>query len=303
MAKVRSLKEYRATEHSFRATARVAPTGHTAKLSNFAPQKIPPSTVKKTYFASDFHLGVPAALSSRDRERQLVRWLDSIAPEAEAVYLVGDLFEFWFEYGTVVPRGFTRFLGKLAELRDGGLPIHVFTGNHDLWMFGYFEEEFGIPVHRKPIQLNLHGKSFFIGHGDGLGPNDRGYKLMKKVFLHPVNQWLFRWFHPDLGMRLAGFSSQASREAMPEEERSWLGEEREWLVQYAHRKIDQGIEPDYFIFGHRHLAVDWLLKNGRSRYVNLGDWMSFCSYAVFDGSDVTLRFFEKNGKPVSNYLT
>lgn len=257
--------------------------------------------MKKTFFASDFHLGADARLSSRDRERQIVRWLDAIAPEADAIYLVGDLFEFWFEYKTVVPKGFNRFLGKLAELRDSGLPIQVFTGNHDLWMFGYFEEELGIPVHRKPLQIELQGKQFFIGHGDGLGPGDRGYKRMKKIFTNPANQWLFCWLHPDLGMRLAGFSSQKSREAMPEEERSWLGEAREWLVQYAHRKIDQGVEADYFIFGHRHLAVDWLLKNGRSRYVNLGDWMSFCSYAVFDGTELELRFFEREGEVLRNF--
>lgn len=257
--------------------------------------------MKKIYFASDFHLGVNAVLTSRDRERQIVRWLDRIAPEAEAIYLVGDLFEFWFEYQTVVPKGYSRFLGKLAELRDGGLPIHIFTGNHDLWMFGYFEEEFGIPVHHRPIQAELAGKRFFIGHGDGLGPNDRGYKLMKKMFTSRVNQWLFRWFHPDLGMRLAGFSSQASRDAMPEEERSWLGEEREWLVQYCHRKIDQGLAPDYFVFGHRHLPVDWRLKNGKSRYINLGDWMSYCSYAVFDGEQMELRFFERDGIVMRNH--
>lgn len=258
--------------------------------------------MKKIFFASDFHLGVDARLSSRDRERQIVRWLDAVAPEAMAVYLVGDLFEFWFEYRTVVPKGFTRFLGKLAELRDSGLPIYVFTGNHDLWMFDYFEAELGIPVHRQPIREELHGKQFFIGHGDGLGPGDKGYKLMKKMFTSPVNQWLFRWFHPDLGMRLAGFSSQASRDAMPDEERAWLGESREWLVQYANRKIEQGVEPDYFIFGHRHLVVDWQLKNGRSRYINLGDWMSFCSYAVFDGHQLELRFFENEGRAVSNWL-
>lgn len=256
--------------------------------------------MNKIYFASDFHLGVDAVLSSRERERQIVRWLDRIAPEAEAVYLVGDLFEFWFEYRTVAPKGYTRFLGKLAELRDGGLPVHVFTGNHDLWMFGYFEAELGIPVYHRPIQVELGGKQFFIGHGDGLGPNDRGYKIMKKIFTNPVNQWLFRWFHPDLGMRLAGVSSQASRDAMPEEERSWLGEEREWLVQYCHRKIDQGVEPDYFVFGHRHLPVDWRLKNGRSRYINLGDWMSFCSYAVFDGTEMEVCFFEKEGRAFKN---
>jgi UDP-2,3-diacylglucosamine hydrolase len=256
--------------------------------------------MKKTYFASDFHLGINGHLPARERERQIVRWLDAVAPDAEAIYLVGDLFEFWFEYKTVVPKGFSRFLGKLAELRDAGMPIYVFTGNHDLWMFGYFQEEFGIPVYYKPIQLELHGKQFFIGHGDGLGPNDKGYKRMKKVFTNPLSQWLFRWFHPDLGMRLANFSSQKSRDAMPPEERSWMGENKEWLLQYCHRKIDAGVEPDYFIFGHRHLPIDWQLKNGRSRYINLGEWMYACSYAVFDGVELELRFFEGEGTILRN---
>ncbi|MBK7937100.1 MAG: UDP-2,3-diacylglucosamine diphosphatase [Lewinellaceae bacterium] len=258
--------------------------------------------MKKTYFASDFHLGVDARLRSRDRERQVVRWLDQVSQDAEAIYLVGDLFEFWFEYASVVPKGFNRLLGKLAELRDGGIPITVFTGNHDLWMFGYFEQEFGIPVLRKPIQKEIHGKHFFIGHGDGLGPNDYGYKRMKKVFTHPFSQWLFRWFHPDMGTRLANFSSQKSRAATPPEERNWLGEDREWLLQYCHRKIDRGTEPDYFVFGHRHLPIDWLLKNNRSRYINLGEWLYYNSYAVFDGNDMELRFFDNTGKVVSNWL-
>jgi len=169
--------------------------------------------LKKTFFASDFHLGVDARLTSAERERQVVRWLRQIAPEAEAIYLVGDLFEFWFEYKTVIPKGFSRLFGVLAELRDAGIPVYVFTGNHDLWMFGYFEQEFGIKVYRKPIDTIIHGKTFMIGHGDGLGPGDMGYKRMKKVFTNPFSQWLFGWLHPDLGIRLANFSSQKSRSA------------------------------------------------------------------------------------------
>lgn len=253
------------------------------------------------YFASDFHLGVDARLPSRERERQIVRWLDRAALDAEAIFLVGDLFEFWFEYRTVVPKGYNRLLGKLGELRDAGLSLEVFTGNHDLWMFGYFEEELGIPVHRRPIERVLGGKKFFIGHGDGLGPDDLGYKRMKKVFSHPWAQGLFRWFHPDLGARLAHFFSAQSRAATPPEERFWLGEEREWLVQYANRKLDRGTDADFFVFGHRHLPIDWLLKNGRSRYVNLGEWMFASSYAVFDGENLDLRFFENEGKVVRNW--
>jgi len=257
--------------------------------------------VKKTFFASDFHLGADARLTSVEREKQIVRWLDQIAPEAEAIYLVGDLFEFWFEYKTVVPKGFNRFLGKLAELRDANIPVYVFTGNHDLWMFGYFEQEFGIPVYRRPIQREIQGKTFFIGHGDGLGPHDLGYKRMKKVFTHPFSQWFFRWFHPDAGTGLAHFFSKKSRAATPPAERFWLGDEREWLLQYTQRKLARGIEPDYFIFGHRHLPIDWRLPNGRSRYVNLGEWMWANSYAVFDGETLDIRFFENaEGRVVTN---
>lgn len=258
--------------------------------------------MQKIFFASDFHLGIDGHLPARERERQVVRWLDAIAPQAQAVYLVGDLFEFWFEYSTVVPKGFSRFLGKLAELRDGGLPIYAFTGNHDLWMFGYFEQELGIPVCRQPLQITLGNKHFFIAHGDGLGPNDRGYKVMKKVFQNPISQWLFRWLHPDVGTRLAHYSSEKSRLTMPAEERHWLGEEREWLVQYAIRKIGQGIEPDFFVFGHRHLPIDWLLSNGKSRYINLGEWIHACSYAEFDGEQLSLKFFERTGDIIKNWF-
>jgi UDP-2,3-diacylglucosamine hydrolase len=260
------------------------------------------NVAQKIYFVSDFHLGAHARLSSFERERQLVRWLDQVAVDAAAIYIVGDLFEFWFEYKTVVPKGYTRLFGKLASLRDAGLPIYMFTGNHDLWMFGYFEQEFGIPVYHKPIQVELLGKSFFIGHGDGLGPGDMGFKRMKKVFTNRFAQWLFRWFHPDAGIGLANFFSKTSRAATPEEEKNWLGEEREWLLQYTHRKIDQGVVADFFVFGHRHLPIDWLLKNGHSRYINLGEWLHHNSYAVFDGEQLEIRFFEHSGEVVSNWL-
>lgn len=261
----------------------------------------PPLRTGKTYFASDFHLGADARLTSAERERQLLRWLDMAAQDAAEIYLVGDLFEFWFEYKTVIPKGFSRLMGKLAELRDGGLPIQAFTGNHDLWMFGYFEQEFGIPVHRKPIQVDIQGKSFFIGHGDGLGPGDMGYKRMKKVFTHPASQWLYRWVHPDFGTRLANFFSKQSRAATPPAERNWLGEDKEWLLQYCQRKVELGVAPDYFVFGHRHLPIDWRLNNERSRYINLGDWMWHSSYAVFDGEDVEVCFFENKGEVTCNW--
>jgi UDP-2,3-diacylglucosamine hydrolase len=256
---------------------------------------------KKTFFASDFHLGIGARHPSADRERSIVRWLHQSAPDAAAIYLVGDIFEFWHEYQHVVPKGFTRLLGTLAEIADSGIPVHAFTGNHDLWMFGYFEQELGIPVYRQPIEQIIGNKRFLIGHGDGLGPGDTGYKLMKKVFTNPVCQWAFRWLHPDLGGQLAHFASGKSREATPEAERNWLGDDKEWLLQYCNRKISQGVTPDYFVFGHRHLPIDWQLSNGQSRYINLGEWMWAYSYGVFDGNDLQISFFEREGTVISNW--
>lgn len=247
--------------------------------------------MKPTFFLSDFHLGIDARLSSRERERQVVRFLDWAGPQAAAIYLVGDVFEFWFEYKTVVPKGHSRLLGKLAELADSGLELHYFTGNHDLWMGRYFEEELGIPTHRQPILKEIGGKTFFIGHGDGLGPGDLGYKRMKKVFTNPACQWLFRQAHPDLGIGLANFWSGRSRAANQSEDLEFLGENGEWLIQYANRKLDT-VFADYYIFGHRHLPIDWLLKNGKSRYLNLGEWLRWNTFAAFDGTDISLQIFE-----------
>lgn len=245
---------------------------------------------KKTYFASDFHLGSDAKFTSRERERQLVQWLDQIKEDAEALYLVGDVFDFWFEYSTVVPKGYVRLLGKLAELRDDGLPIYFFIGNHDMWMFKYFEEEMGIPIYRKPIIREIHGKTFFIGHGDGLGPGDHGYKMIKKIFANPVCQWLFARLHPNFGIKLANFWSNKSREAN-KHENQFLGEDKEWLIAYCNRKLET-LDIDYFVFGHRHLPIDHLLKNGKTRYVNLGDWLNFYSYAVYDGEELRLEYYD-----------
>lgn len=244
------------------------------------------------YFASDFHLGVDARYTSRERERQLVRWLEYISRDAAAIYLVGDLFDFWYEYKTVVPKGYVRFLGKLAELRDRGIPIYIFTGNHDMWIFRYFEEEFSIPTYRSSITRRINGQLFMIGHGDGLGPGDHGYKFIKKVFANPTAQWFFARLHPNFGIALANFWSGKSRSANPESP-VFLGPDREWLIQYANRKLDT-LPADFFIFGHRHLPIDYTLKNQHSRYINLGEWLTFNSYAVFDGSQLSLRFFDND---------
>lgn len=252
--------------------------------------------MQKVYFASDFHLGVDARLSSAERERQLVRWLEQIRRDAAAIYLVGDVFDFWFEYRTVVPKGYVRLLGKLAELRDAGIPIYYFTGNHDMWMFRYFEEELGIPTYRAPIRREIMGKQFLIGHGDGLGPGDRGYKILKRIFANRACQWLFERLHPNFGIGVANYWSNKSRDADEPELAGFLGADKEWLIAYANRKLEQEAI-DYFIFGHRHLPIDYTLNNGHSRYINLGEWLYHNSYAVFDGETVTLEFFEnENGQ-------
>jgi UDP-2,3-diacylglucosamine hydrolase len=250
-------------------------------------------TKDKIYFASDFHLGVDAAHSSAEREKLIISWLDKIKEDASELYLVGDIFDFWFGYSTVIPKGYIRFFGKLAELRDEGLPIYFFTGNHDMWMFSYFPEELGIPIYRNNIEIERNGKKFLIGHGDGLGPGDYGYKFIKKVFANKINQFLFKWFHPDLGIRIAEFWSGKSRESVKNQ--TFLGPNEEWLIQYCNKKIETE-SFDYLIFGHRHLPIDFKLKNDSSRYINLGDWLHHYSYAVFDGEDLTVQFYqnEKN---------
>ncbi len=243
---------------------------------------------KKIYFASDFHLGVPTFEKSLEREKAIVRWLDSIEHDAAEIYLVGDVFDFWFEYKTVVPRGFTRLLGKLASMTDKGIPIHFFTGNHDMWTFDYLEKEIGLIVHREPITANLSGKSFMIGHGDGLGPGDHGYKFLKKVFANPLCKWLFARLHPNFGTGLALYLSRRSRIATGAADEHFEGEDKEWLIIYIKEQLQKD-HTDYFIFGHRHLPIDHPI--GQSRYINLGDWLKYRTYAVWDGQNLELLTF------------
>ncbi|MBT8297669.1 MAG: UDP-2,3-diacylglucosamine diphosphatase [Maribacter sp.] len=245
---------------------------------------------KKVYFSSDNHLGAPTMAKSRPREKKFVAWLDMAKQDAAAIFLLGDLFDFWFEYKTVVPKGFTRTLGKLAEITDAGIPVYYFVGNHDLWMSGYFEEELNIPVFHKPQQFTFNSTSFFVGHGDGLGPGDKGYKRMKKVFTNPVSKWLYKWLHPDLGVRLAQYLSLKNKLISGDEDIKFLGEDKEWLVQYCKRKLEKE-HHDYFVFGHRHLPLEIDL-NDKARYVNLGDWISYYTYGEFDGEKLLLKKFE-----------
>lgn len=246
---------------------------------------------KKVYFASDFHLGIPDQARSMDRERRICRWLDEIKSDAAHLFLVGDLFDSWMEYKRVVPKGFVRFLGKLGELTDAGIPIEVFTGNHDLWMRGYFQEELNIPVHHEPIERVINGRTFIIGHGDGMGPGDRGYKLLKSILRNSFCQWLYRQLHPDMGLGIASYFSRKGPKHEGTFEDGFKGPEKEFLVQYclselAKRKID------YFIFGHRHLALEYPLPQN-SLYINLGDWINYNSYAVFDGEALKLSYYKQ----------
>ncbi len=243
---------------------------------------------KKIYFASDFHLGIPDREMSLKREKLVVKWLDEIKRDAAEVYLMGDMFDFWFEYRTVVPKGYTRLLGKIAELCDSGIPVTLFTGNHDMWMFDYLENELGVRIFRKPVTREFSGKKFFLAHGDGLGPGDHGYKFIKKVFASPVCQWLFARIHPNLGIGIANYWSRRSRTANGEKE-TFKGEENEYLVQFVKHTLKKEYF-DYFIFGHRHLPLQ--IQINRSWYINLGEWVNYFTYAVFDGEKLELKKYE-----------
>ncbi|MGZ3838058.1 MAG: UDP-2,3-diacylglucosamine diphosphatase [Flavisolibacter sp.] len=256
--------------------------------------QIPPG--KKIFFLSDFHLGAPDAAGSLERERRIVRFLNEIKEEAHAIFIVGDMFDFWYEYRKVVPKGAVRLMGKLAELVDNGIPVHFFVGNHDMWMGSYFPQELNIPVYYEPREFDFNGKKFLVGHGDGLGPGDHGYKAMKKVFRNPACQWLFGLLPPFIGVGLAHYFSHKSRAATGSSEEAFLGEEKEWLLIYS-REFLRKKHIDYFVFGHRHLPIDFRLDTN-SRYINLGEWMNFSTYAVFDGMEMQLKSYTGKEKEI-----
>ena len=244
--------------------------------------------MNKIYFASDLHLGVPNREESLKREKLFVQWLEKIKSDAEAIYLLGDIFDFWFEYKKVVPKGYVRLLGKLAEISDKGIPIHIFTGNHDMWLFDYIESEINAHIYREPIHIYLKGKHFYIGHGDGMGPGDKVYKIVKKIFQNKLCQWLFERVHPNLGISIAQYWSKKSRIANTKNDRIYFGD-KEWLTQFCKQKM-KTINVDYFIFGHRHLPLEIDLGN-QTKYINLGDWITYKSYAVFDGKKLELKHY------------
>lgn len=241
---------------------------------------------KKIYFLSDFHLGAPNHTASLEREKRIVQFLHEKASSAAEIFIVGDMFDFWYEYRQVVPKGYVRLLGTLAQLTDAGIPIHFFVGNHDMWMRTYLQEELNIPVYYEPKEFDRNGLRLLVGHGDGLGPGDHGYKRLKKIFRNPVCQWLFGILPPVAGMGIANFMSRRSRAQTGTTEDTFLGEEREWLVQYC-RETMKSTHYDYFIFGHRHLPIDFDLGNN-SRYINLGDWINYYTYAELEGQQLQL---------------
>lgn len=243
----------------------------------------------KIYFASDFHLGYPSLSQGRDRELKVVAWLDAIKHDAKEIYLMGDIFDFWYEYKWVVPRGYVRFLGKLAELADSGIVIRLFAGNHDMWYFDYLPTEIGVIIHRDPFLATYGSKSFYLHHGHGLGPYDRGMNFLTYIFQSRFLQWCFSRIHPNAAFGFGHRWSLQSRKSKAFESDNYLGEEREWLISHSHDVLKTQ-HYDFFIFGHRHVAMDRKLSD-TSRYINLGNWLGGFTFAVFDGENVRLRKF------------
>jgi len=246
---------------------------------------------KKVYFISDCHFGVPDREQSLAREEQLMKWVDEVKGDAIEIYIMGDLFEFWFEYKTVIQKGYVRLLGKLAELTDSGIPVYFFRGNHDVWAFDYLEKELNFKIYPDTLTKEIMGKKFFLGHGDGLGKGDNGYKFLKKVFRNKVNQWLFRWLHPDVGTALGLYWSNKSRVANINsglEAVNQAGLER--IQGYCQEQVQQDPEIDYFIFGHVH-KPSVLDVNGKAKYFSIGDWIKYFSYLEFDGNTIEHKYF------------
>lgn len=255
--------------------------------------------MKKAFFCSDFHFGISAKETSKQREFLFIQWLEQFAGEMSDLYVLGDLFDFWFEYRNVVPKGGIRVLAALARIQDQGIPVHLFTGNHDQWMFGYIQEELGIPLYHDPINISKYGKNLVVGHGDGLGPGDHGYKFIKKIFRSTISRQLFGLIPPGIGIPMAKYWSGASR-MKGVKENKFLGPDQEWLIQYceAQNKVDPA---DFYIFGHRHLPIDWKLSNG-ARYINLGDWLQFHSFGTLDQEGFNFQFYrDPISKPYTNF--
>jgi UDP-2,3-diacylglucosamine hydrolase len=248
---------------------------------------------KKIYFASDQHFGAPNPEQSKIREAKFISWLDDIKKDAQVLFLMGDLFDFWHEWKHVIPKGFVRVLGKLAEIKDAGIDIYFFVGNHDLWMKDYLGQEIGATIFFEKQYFEINGKNFLLAHGDGLGPGDKGYKRMKKVFTNPFAQWFFKWLHPDIAMKMAIYFSTKNKMISGDEDKAFLGEDKEYLILYSKEKLKTE-KIDFFIYGHRHLPMVLDLENGKAKYINLGDWISYFTYGEFDGESFKLKILESN---------
>ncbi|MDU1903667.1 MAG: UDP-2,3-diacylglucosamine diphosphatase [Dysgonomonas sp.] len=267
---------------------------------------------KKVYFLSDVHLGSPSHDKEKedmsdsltlptnkkkvsnynpnhDIERKLCRWFDIVKSDAKTIFLLGDIFDFWFEYKYVVPRGFTRVLGKIGELTDSGVEIHFFIGNHDLWLSDYLQKETGMIIHKEPLVQDIYGKKFFMAHGDGLGDNSRSFKIIRSIFHNKWCQKAFATLHPRWALSIAHRWSQHSRQTG--EIVGYLGEDKEHLVLFAKQQLKETPNINFFIFGHRHIMLDLMLSQS-ARIIILGDWITFFSYGVFDGENFVLETFE-----------
>jgi len=246
---------------------------------------------RQFYFLSDFHLGAPGYKDSLIREKKVLSFLDQIEDKVAELFILGDMFDFWYEYKHVVPKNYVRLLGKLAGMADRGIPVHFFVGNHDMWMKDYFEKELGIRVYYHPESFTANGKRFYVAHGDGLGPGDKGYKFLKKVFRSPLCNWLFGKLHPDWGIGLANYFSRKSRAKTGSADGVWMGDKEEWLVLHS-KEVLQKEHFDYFIYGHRHYPIQLSLA-ADSTYINLGDWITHFTYGSFDGREMKLHKWEQ----------
>jgi len=236
---------------------------------------------RAAYFISDVHLGLGTPTQEKAKEEKLLSFLRSVLPSAETLFIVGDLFDFWFEYKTVIPKGFHRTLTALQEFTDGGIPVHYLAGNHDFWMGDFFQTELGMILHPEPFEMTVGGKRVYLHHGDGLAKNDVGYTLIKPVLRNKVNVWLYRWLHPDVGIRLARGSSRTSREYTSQKH---YGEE-EGMISFARKKIHEGV--DIVVMGHRHKPN--LLRLDHGVYLNLGDWITYNTYGKLAHGVMTLE--------------
>jgi UDP-2,3-diacylglucosamine hydrolase len=240
----------------------------------------------KIFFASDLHLGAPYFSDPIRHEKRIVLWLESIEPEAKALYLLGDVFDYWFEYRSVVPRGFIRFLGQLARMADNGTDIHIFTGNHDVWMFDYLPSQFRCTIHESPYRFEAFGKTFFVGHGDDFG-YDRGYSLLMWCFHNKFLQALYRWLHPDLANLIATTWSRRSRMSHAKHP-TRIRLTDEFSVRFATEQIAKGEQVDFFVFGHRHKVINYAIPDSPARVLVIGDWLYNFTYAVFDGREFSI---------------